>query len=230
MACKRNGWNVVARSGALHATNRGSNAGDHIASNTTGRADLARLAAAELPGSAPKPGQAIACKPLPYIFARLGPSTPQCAWISTADLGCPGNRIERAARYWFAASADTRLAHLLTYARRCGRCALDRLEGLLNLADAQIAWPVPQRLPALGDLETIGYQDGVVPPIAVRLAHPGAPLYLHAEADYASCKEVCIPYHAGLDLWLSAGFAQPGPEAPLLAAARARVPDASASR
>jgi suppressor for copper-sensitivity B len=101
--------------------------------------------------------------------------------------------------------------------------------GSENLAGAQIAWPVPQRLPAVGNLETIGYEDGVVLPIAVRLAHPGAPLHLHAEADYASCKEVCIPYHASLDLRLPAGLAQPGSEAPLLAAARARVPDSLAT-
>lgn len=50
-------------------------------------------------------------------------------------------------------------------------------KGSENLAGAQIARPVPQRLPALGDLETIGYEDGVVLPIAVRLAHPGAPLH-----------------------------------------------------
>ena len=87
-----------------------------------------------------------------------------------------------------------------------------------------IAWPAPRRLPSLGGLETVGYEDGVVLPIAVRLAHPGAPLRLHAEVDYASCKEVCIPYHASLDLMLPAGLARPGPEAPLLAAARARVP------
>jgi suppressor for copper-sensitivity B len=77
----------------------------------------------------------------------------------------------------------------------------------------------------------VGYEDGVVLPIAVRLARPGAPLHLHAEVDYASCKEVCIPYHASLDLTLPSGLAHPGPEAPLLAAARARVPgDLSAAQ
>ncbi len=66
--------------------------------------------------------------------------------------------------------------------------------------------------------------DGVVLPITVTLAHPGAPLHLHAEADYASCKEVCIPYHASLDLHLPAGLGRPGPEAPVIAAAEALVP------
>lgn len=98
-------------------------------------------------------------------------------------------------------------------------------KGSENLAGAEIAWPAPVRLPSLGGLETIGYEDGVVLPIAVRLVHPGAPLHLHAEVDYASCKDICIPYHASLDLVLPPGLARPGSEAPLIADARARVPE-----
>lgn len=93
-----------------------------------------------------------------------------------------------------------------------------------NFAGAEIAWPAPKRLPSLGGLETVGYEDGVVLPISVRLVQPGAPLHLHAEVDYASCKDICIPYHASLDLALPSGLARPGAEAPLLAEARARVP------
>jgi suppressor for copper-sensitivity B len=104
-------------------------------------------------------------------------------------------------------------------------------KGSENLAGAEISWPAPRRLPPLGGLETVGYEDGVVLPIAVRLARPGAPLHLDAEVDYASCNEVCIPYHASLDLVLPSGLARPGSEASLLAAARARVPgDLSAAQ
>lgn len=60
--------------------------------------------------------------------------------------------------------------------------------GSENLAGAAIAWPAPQRLPPVGGLETLGYVDGLVLPVVVTLAHPGAPLHLHAEVDYASCK------------------------------------------
>lgn len=98
-------------------------------------------------------------------------------------------------------------------------------KGSENLAGTEIAWPAPIRLPSLGGLETVGYEDGVVLPIAVRLVHPGAPLHLHAEVDYASCKDICIPYHASLDLVLPSGLAQPGMEAPLIAAAQRRVPE-----
>jgi suppressor for copper-sensitivity B len=103
--------------------------------------------------------------------------------------------------------------------------------GSQNFAGAEIAWPAPKRLPSLGGLETVGYEDGVVLPIVVRLEHSGAPLRLHAEVDYASCKDICIPYHASLDLALPAGLARPGPEAPLLAEARTLVPsDLSAAQ
>jgi len=104
-------------------------------------------------------------------------------------------------------------------------------EGSKNFAGAEIAWPAPTRLPSVGGLETVGYEDGVVLPIAVRVAQPGAPLRLHAEVDYASCKDICIPYRAGLDLALPSGLARPGAEAPLLAEAHARVPaDLSAAQ
>jgi len=96
--------------------------------------------------------------------------------------------------------------------------------GSENLAAATIAWPTPQRLPPLAGLETLGYVDGIVLPIAITLAHPGEPLHLHAEVDYASCKDICILYHASLDLRVPAGLAQPGPEAPLVAEAEALVP------
>jgi suppressor for copper-sensitivity B len=104
-------------------------------------------------------------------------------------------------------------------------------KGSENVAGAEIAWPAPQRLPPLAGLETVGYEGGVVLPIGVRLAHPKELVHLHADVDYASCKDICIPYHAGLDLKLRPGLAIPGPEAPLIAAARARVPgDLAAAR
>ncbi len=104
-------------------------------------------------------------------------------------------------------------------------------QGSRNLASATVAWPAPERLPAVAGLQTVGYEDGVVLPVSVTLAHPGTTLRLHAEVDYASCKNVCIPYHASLDLTLPAGLAVPGRQAPLIALARARVPsDLAAAR
>ncbi len=92
-----------------------------------------------------------------------------------------------------------------------------------NIAAAEIAWPAPARLVVSG-LQNAIYTGDVVLPIAIALARPGEPAHLHAELDYAACAEVCVPYHASLDLPVPAGLAQPTPEAGLIATARARVP------
>jgi suppressor for copper-sensitivity B len=92
-----------------------------------------------------------------------------------------------------------------------------------NLADAAIAWPAPSRF-SLDELETQGYEDGVTLPIAVTLKNPGEALHLQARLDYAVCKDICVPYNANLTLTVPAGFAVPGSDAALIAAARDRVP------
>lgn len=96
-------------------------------------------------------------------------------------------------------------------------------KGSEDVAAAEIAWPAPTRLVVSG-LQNAVYYDRVTLPIALALAHPGAPARLHAEVDYAACAEVCVPYHASLDLVVPAGLAVPGPEAKPIAAARAQVP------
>ena len=100
--------------------------------------------------------------------------------------------------------------------------------GSENLAGAAMAWPAPRRL-VVAELENFVYLDRVVLPITLTLARPGEPVRLRAEVDYASCAEVCIPYHASLNLALPAGLAIPGPEAPLIAEAMAKVPGSLAA-
>ena len=100
--------------------------------------------------------------------------------------------------------------------------------GSHNVAGTAISWPAPRRF-SLDGLETQGYENGVVLPIAVTLAHPGEAVLLHAEVNYAACKDICVPYQASLALTLPPGLAVPGPEAMLIAAARARVPGDLAS-
>ncbi len=96
-------------------------------------------------------------------------------------------------------------------------------QGSQNLGGARISWPAPHRY-ALDGLQSYGYEGIVVLPIAVRLDRPGAPLVLRATVDYTACRNICVPYRAVLDLALPPGIALPGPEAALIAAARARVP------
>jgi suppressor for copper-sensitivity B len=95
--------------------------------------------------------------------------------------------------------------------------------GSQNVASTAISWPAPRRF-SLDGLETQGYENGVVLPIAVTVAHPGAAVLLHAEVNYAACKDICVPYQANLTLALPPGLAVPEPEAMLIAAARAKVP------
>jgi len=100
--------------------------------------------------------------------------------------------------------------------------------GSKNLAHAEIAWPAPRRW-SLQGFETAGYQHHVVLPIALTLARPGQQLTLHAGVDYAACAQICVPYSAKLGLTLPAGAALPAPEAGLIAAGRARVPQGLAA-
>ncbi len=96
-------------------------------------------------------------------------------------------------------------------------------QGSENVGATTISWPAPRRF-SLDGLETQVYDGGVVLPISVHLMRPGEPALLRAEVDYAACKDVCVPYHASLALRLPSGLAAPGAEAPLIAAARDRIP------
>lgn len=95
--------------------------------------------------------------------------------------------------------------------------------GSENLAEATLRWPVPARFSVLG-LETLGYEDAVVLPLAARLERPGKPLRLRASIDYLTCKEICIPYTAELALDLPGGEARPSPFAHLINRFAVRVP------
>ena len=75
--------------------------------------------------------------------------------------------------------------------------------GSENLAGAAVAWPAPERFTVLG-LDTMGYQNAVVLPIAARFAKPGEPLRLRAALQYLTCEIVCVPYETTLALDLPA--------------------------
>lgn len=95
--------------------------------------------------------------------------------------------------------------------------------GSQNLAGASILWPAPQRFTIL-DFETVGYEGGVVLPIDARLVRPGDPLTLAATVDYLTCKDICVPLTARLELSLPAGPATGGTFAADIARFAARVP------
>jgi suppressor for copper-sensitivity B len=95
--------------------------------------------------------------------------------------------------------------------------------GSENLAGAEIAWPAPHRFTLFG-LETFGYGESVLLPVAARVAVPGAPVKLRAVVDYLVCAEICIPYKVNLALDVSAGDALPSDHAQAIARFQAQVP------
>jgi suppressor for copper-sensitivity B len=101
--------------------------------------------------------------------------------------------------------------------------------GSENLKAVAIAWPAPKRHTTAG-LRSNVYDRDVTLPLTVIVDRPGAPVRLRATVDFAGCAEICIPYHAELQLDLPAGVAEASQEAPAIADGRSRVPSDLASR
>jgi suppressor for copper-sensitivity B len=95
--------------------------------------------------------------------------------------------------------------------------------GSTNLAGATLAFPAPQRFQLFG-LQTFGYGDHVVFPVAAAVAEPGRPLGLAARLDVLVCADVCVPEALDLALGVPAGPAAPAAEAQLIGRFRAQVP------
>jgi suppressor for copper-sensitivity B len=95
--------------------------------------------------------------------------------------------------------------------------------GSRNLAAADISWPAPHRFSLFG-LDTFGYKDQVVLPIAVRPETAGQPVLLNAKVSYLVCSEICIPRDAQLRLELPPGPAAPTDNAQLINRFTAQVP------
>ena len=91
-----------------------------------------------------------------------------------------------------------------------------------------MSWPAPSRFSVL-DIETIGYEGGVVLPIEARPQRPGESLALRATVDYLTCADICVPYVAELAIDLPAGEARPSAFAHEIARARALVPNRGAA-
>ncbi|MFQ5467094.1 MAG: protein-disulfide reductase DsbD family protein, partial [Kiloniellaceae bacterium] len=101
--------------------------------------------------------------------------------------------------------------------------------GSRNLAQAEIAWPVPHRFSLFG-LETFGYGGEVVLPIEARLEAPGAPVAVRAEVEYLVCSEICVPQQAALSLDMGTGPGAPSPDGFLIDTYMERVPGRGAER
>ncbi len=84
-----------------------------------------------------------------------------------------------------------------------------------------LQWPTPVRLPE-GPLMTYGYTGEVLLPVAVT---PGPdPLHVEASATWLVCEKICVPEEGRFTLDLPPGVPAPSAQAPLFAAADARMP------
>ena len=84
-----------------------------------------------------------------------------------------------------------------------------------------ITWPAPERV-AEGDLTTFAYRGELVLPIRVTPA--SGDLVLKAHASWLVCRDVCVPEEGDFVVSLPASAGGPSAQAPLFAAAAARIP------
>ena len=95
--------------------------------------------------------------------------------------------------------------------------------GSTNLKRAEILWPVPHRFTLFG-MDTFGYGDQVVLPVAARAKDPGKPVNVKAKVAYLTCADICVPREATLSATLPPGETQPSKHAHLIDRYRAQVP------
>jgi DsbC/DsbD-like thiol-disulfide interchange protein len=94
----------------------------------------------------------------------------------------------------------------------------------------EIQWPRPERMQSSSELADYGYHGEpllIVPIHAPRFIHNEQPrgLRFAAEAKWLVCREVCIPEHAGLELFLHSGAIKENPTtAKLFAGAEKLLP------
>ena len=65
-------------------------------------------------------------------------------------------------------------------------------KGSRNIGDIAISWPTPDVFVLYG-LQSIGYSNELVLPLAVTPARPGQAVRLRGEMEIGMCKDVCIP-------------------------------------
>ena len=77
-----------------------------------------------------------------------------------------------------------------------------------NVSSIDIDWPTPSEFEILG-IKSIGYQEEVIFPLTVHLIDPQQPTSINLSINYLTCKEICIPGNANLDIEIPAGNGVP---------------------
>jgi len=88
---------------------------------------------------------------------------------------------------------------------------------------SEIAWPTPLRVPE-GPAMTYSYLDEALLPLTLTTPPGLASLAIKARASWLICEKICVPEEGELRLDLPVGAPKPSAEAPLFAAADARIP------
>ena len=92
---------------------------------------------------------------------------------------------------------------------------------------SDIAWPTPERVRQSDEVMSYAYLDEVLLPLTVT-PPAGVSLFpIKAKASWLICEKICVPEQGDLKLDLPVGPASPSAEAPLFAAADARIPKPS---
>jgi thiol:disulfide interchange protein/DsbC/DsbD-like thiol-disulfide interchange protein len=86
-----------------------------------------------------------------------------------------------------------------------------------------IHWPTPERL-AEGPVMAYAYSGEVLLPLTVTPAAGAGGAHITAHANWLVCSKICVPEEGDFRLDLAAGQPSPSAEAPLFAAAEARMP------
>jgi suppressor for copper-sensitivity B len=99
--------------------------------------------------------------------------------------------------------------------------------GSTNLTIGETSWPVPDRFSYAG-LETFGYEDEMVLPLAATLPDPSAPVRAQASVHFLTCAAICVPNDVDLVLDIPAGAAASPESAALIDRFARRVPGPAA--
>lgn len=145
-----------------------------------------------------------------FVEARLISATDTTGDLAVVPLGLEV-KIKPGWKTYWRSPGDAGLPPKLDWA------------GSANLKSADLAYPAPHRFELFG-LQTFGYADHVIFPIAITPEATGKPLDLKARAELLVCEQICVPQTVDLALSLPEGQASPSDEAQAIGKFSAQVP------
>ncbi len=148
-----------------------------------------------------------------------GDARAQVRLVTASDMAGAGRAVEAAIEFRYAPNWHG-------YWRTPGDAGIAPVfdwSGSRNFKDSAVAWPMPMRLVVSG-LQNSVYEGTFALPVTIERADAGAAAEISLAVDYAACSNICVPVHADLSLNFPVGEINRAAEAPIVAAARAKVP------